>query len=200
MKLYGHPDSGHAFKVKFFLQWANIEHDFELIDIFSPRPSRPAEFLAASKFCEVPALIDGDNNLIQSNAILLYLADKYDHFDNADTRQRNLEWLIWEANKIGMCLPQLRADKRFEDSRLSEGARDWLRARYDHDVGVIDTELSDGRAFMLGDKANIADFTLFGYLVHVTEAEVPVPTHVAAWLDRMRTLNGWQHPYEMLKG
>ena len=199
MKLYGHPDSGHAFKVKFFLQWANIEHDYEMIDIFSPRPSRPAEFLAASKFCEVPALIDGDNKLIQSNAILLYLADKYDHFTDADTRQRNLEWLIWEANKIGMCLPQLRADKRFEDSKLSNSAREWLLARYTHDIGIIDEELSDGRPFLLGDDMGIADFSLSGYLMHAAEAEVEVPRHVGAWLDRLRAQNGWQNPYEMLK-
>ncbi|MGB0865688.1 MAG: glutathione S-transferase family protein [Granulosicoccaceae bacterium] len=199
MKLYGHPDSGHAFKVKFFLQWANVEHNYEMIDIFSPRESRPAEFLNASKHCEVPCLVDGDQNLIHSNAILVHLANKLGHLDDADSRQRNLEWLVWEANKIGLCLPQLRADKRFEDSRLSEGAREWLRARYDHDVGVIDNELSDGRAFILGDAPNIADFSLYGYLVHVLEAEVPVPSHVSQWVDRMSALEGFEHPYEMLK-
>lgn len=200
MKLFGHPESGHAFKVKFFMQSANIEHDYEAIDIFLPRPDRPAEFLAASKFCEVPALIDGEQHLVQSNVILLYLAEKFDLFNSDDTRQRNLEWLAWEANKIGLCLPQLRADKRFEDGKLSDGARDWLRARYDHDVSVIDNELSDGRAFILGDKANIADFSLSGYLMRAAEAEVDVPRHVGDWLDRLRTQNGWQNPYEMLKG
>ena len=200
MKLFGHPDSGHAFKVKFFLQWANIEHDYETIDIFLPRPHRPAEFLAASKFCEVPALIDGDKHLIQSNAILLYLAEKHGHFDSKTNCQKNLEWLVWEANKIGMCLPQLRADKRFEDSQLSEGARHWLLARYTHDSGIIDAELSDGRPFLLGDKISISDFSLSAYLMHAVEAEVEVPFHVGAWLDRLRTQNGWQHPYEMLAG
>jgi glutathione S-transferase len=177
-----------------------VPHDYALIDIFSAPETRPEEFLAASRHCEVPCLIDGDTSLIHSNAILLYLAEKLGHLSDADIRQKNLEWLVWEANKIGMCLPQLRADQRFEDARLSDGARDWLRARYDHDVGVLDAELSDGRAFILGDSPQIADFSLYGYLVHVHEAEVPVPTHVAAWLDRMRALQGWQHPYEMLVG
>ncbi len=199
MKLFGHPDSGHAFKVKFFLQWANVEHDYETIDIFSPRTSRPAEFLAASKFCEVPALIDNDKQLVQSNAILVYLAEKVEHFDSEDTRQRNLEWLIWEANKIGMCLPQLRADKRFEDSRLEAGAHAWLLSRYTHDIGIIESELSDGRDFILGSKPSIADFSLFGYLVHANEANVTLPKHVKYWVSNMEELDGWQHPYEMLK-
>jgi len=199
MKLYGHPDSGHAFKVKFFLQWAKVKHDYQMIDIFSAREDRPAEFLAASKHGEVPCLVDGDKNLIHSNAILIYLADRLGQLDDTDTHQQNLEWLVWEANKIGMCLPQLRADKKFEDSKLSQGAHDWLRARYDHDVNVINNELSDGRNFILGDKTNIADFALYGYLVHVNEAEVPVPKHVNNWLNNMRALDGWQHPYDMLK-
>ncbi len=198
MKLYGHPDSGHAFKVKFFLQWAGIAHDYEAIDIFSPRPSRPPAFLAASKFCEVPALVDGERSLIQSNAILVHLADKAGQLNDPLTRQQTHEWLMWEANKIGMCLPQLRADKRFEDAKLTEGAYQWLKARYDHDVGVIDNELNDGRAFILGDTPSIADFSLFGYLVHVEEAQLPVPTHVNEWAQRMRALPGWQHPYDML--
>lgn len=199
MKLFGHPDSGHALKVKFFMQWAGIDHDYEAIDIFSPRESRSAEFRAASKFCEVPTLIDGENNLCQSNAMLLYLADKFDHFTSAEQRQQNLEWLLWEANKIGMCLPQLRADKLFADSKLSDGAREWLMARYEHDVNIIDAELSDGRKFLLGDTPNIADFSLSGYLLHAADAQVVVPQHVNDWLDRLRGLNAWEKPQQMLQ-
>lgn len=200
MKLYGHPDSGHAFKVKFFLQWAGVAHDYEEIDIFAPRDSRPAAFIQASRYGEVPCLVDGDRHLVQSNAILLYLADKLGCFDGADNRQRHLEWLCWEANKIGLCLPQLRGDKRFADARLSEGARDWLQARYHHDVGVLARELGDGRRFITGDAPGAADFSLCGYLVHAAEAEVVVPSAVQQWLDRLRELPGWAHPYQCLAG
>jgi len=200
MKLFGHPDSGHAFKVKFCLEAGNIDHDYEVIDIWADRTDRPVEFTSRSKFCEVPLLVDGDNNLIQSDAILMYIAKKFAIYGGESELmlQRSAEWLFWEANKIGMCLPQLRASKKFESARLSQGAWDWLYARYLHDVGVIDQELSDGRPFILGDRLTIADFSLSGYLFFADEAEVPVPEHVAHWLDRLRAIPAWQHPYKLL--
>lgn len=200
MKLFGHPDSGHAFKVKFCLEAANIEHEYLEIDIWANRQDRPVEFTSRSKFCEVPLLVDGDNNLIQSDAILLYIAKKFGILgaESQKSLDRCTEWLFWEANKIGMCLPQLRASKKFESSRLTQGAWDWLYARYLHDIGLIDQELSDGRPFMLGDQLTIADFSLSGYLFFADEVEVPLPGHVAQWLDRLRAMPSWKHPYELL--
>ena len=60
MKLYGHPDSGHALKVKFFLEWLGVDHEYEYVDIFADPSTRKDEFLNASKFSEVPTLIDND--------------------------------------------------------------------------------------------------------------------------------------------
>ncbi|MEM8862013.1 MAG: glutathione S-transferase family protein [Chloroflexota bacterium] len=201
MKLYGHPDSGHAFKVKFCLEAGNIDHDYEVVDIFVERGKRPPEFVARSKHCEVPLLVDVDNNLIQSDGILVHIAKKYEIFGGESDLmlQRCIEWLFWEANKIGMCLPQLRASKKFKIFNLSEGAWDWLHARYLHDVGVINKELSDGRPFIMGEAITIADFSLSGYLFFADEAEVPVPEHVAEWLGRLKQVEGWQHPYDLLK-
>ena len=203
MKLYGHPDSGHALKVKFFLEWLEVEHEYEYVDIFSDPSTRKDEFLSASKFSEVPTLIDSNQVYIQSNAILVYLADKYDVFKNSNEKQKYLEWLVWEANKIGMCLPQLRASEKLgkEDPefKLSPGAYDWLKARYDHDVGVLDKELAD-KHFILGNDITPADFSLSGYLMYADEAAVDVPQNVEQWLNRLREVKGWQSPYEVMKG
>ena len=200
MKLYGHPDSGHAFKVKFCLNAAGIDHDYEFVDIFSDREVRDPEFLQRSKFCEVPLLTDHDKSLIQSNAILIYIATEYKVFGGLSSLelQACMEWLVWEANKIGLCLPQLRADKKFKVFELSVGAKDWLTNRYYHDVGILERELSDGRKFILGDKVTIADFSLSGYLMYDNEADVKVPEKVHQWLSRLKNLDGWSTPYDML--
>lgn len=73
MKLFGHPDSGHSLKARFYMRFAGLAHQYERVDIFAH--TRSQEFLHAFKFAEVPTLIDGEMQLIQSNAILLYLAD-----------------------------------------------------------------------------------------------------------------------------
>lgn len=201
MKLFGHPESGHAYKVRLMLAVAGIPHDYESIDIFSPRESRPPEFRRHARFGEVPLLLDDGVGYTQSNAILIHLARKTRAWGAQDARllQQCCEWLFWEANKIGMCLPQLRADKRFEDSRLEDGARRWLLKRYEHDVGLLDERLAETGAFILGDEVGIADFALCGYLSYAEEAEVFVPDHVSGWLTRISDLTGWQAPYDLLE-
>ena len=200
MRLYGHPDSGHAFKVRAALCHAGVEHDYQVVDIWRPLSDRSPDFQAASRFGEVPCLVDDDGVArVQSNAILLHLMDAHAVGD-ATQRVRSVEWLCWEANKIGMCLPQLRVAARFEPDAFTPGALAWLRSRYDSDVARLEIELSDGRAFITGEHVSVADFSLCGYLVFADEAELPVPDGVSGWLARMARLPGWQAPYELMAG
>lgn len=154
--------------MKFCLNSASIEHEYEVIETFSDIKSRNLDFVNRSKYCEVPLLVDEDKNVTQSNAILVYIAKKFKIYGaNSDSDfQTCLEWLIWESNKIGMCLPQLRVDKKLKGFELNEGAREWLLARYVHDVGVINNELKDARPYVVGDNLTIADFSLCGYLMY----------------------------------
>lgn len=201
LKLFGHPDSGHAFKVRFFLDAAELDYEYEEVDIWAPPETRQAEFRQHATFNEVPTLIDDGKPYVQSNAILIHLARKTGAWgaQDEDTMKQCLQWLFWEANKIGMCLPQLRAAARFPQAALSDGAKTWLMARYTHDINLLDARFSDGRAFIVGDAPTIADFSLCGYLYFADEAELPVPEHVAAWLQRLSELPSWQHPYKLMR-
>ncbi len=200
MKLFGHPDSGHAYKVRLFMVTAGIEHDYEVADIWADRATRQPQFRQNARYGEVPLLLDDGRALVQSDAILLYLADKTGQWGAQDpeTLQRVREWLFWEANKIGMCLPQIRAHHMFESGRLSDGALQWLSARYDHDVGLLDNALSQGHDFIVGDEPTVADFSLCGYLFYAEQARVTVPGHVQAWLSRLAALPGWRKPVDLL--
>ena len=202
MKLFGHPESGHAFKVKFFMAVADIAHEYIEVDIFAPRETRLPEFRDQSRFHEVPLLIDQGKALVQSNVILMHLAGITGGWgaEDPDRYRRCQEWLLWEANKIGMCLPQLRAANRFPDDAPNPGAIQWLSARYAHDIAIINQELQGGQGFIVGDSATIADFSLCGYLFFADEAGVSVPANVQDWLDRLAALPGWRHPYVLMKG
>lgn len=201
-KLFGHPDSGHAFKVRFFMSAAGIDHAYEVVDIWQPRELRSKEFQAASTFGEVPLLVDDGMAHVQSNAILLHLARQVGRWGGESAQRTSVceQWMIWEANKIGMCLPQLRSYEKFEKNNTLENALPWLKARYEHDVGVLDSVLSDGRSWIIeDDQPSIVDFSLCGYLYFAEEAKLAVPSHVSAWLSRLSKLDGWQHPYELMK-
>lgn len=200
MKLFGHPDSGHAYKVRLFLVTNGIEHDYETVDILAPRTERSEEFQRFARFGEVPTLVDEGEAYTQSNAILIHLAQRFGQWGAESTVrfQRTLEWLFWEANKIGMCLPQLRADRLFEDSRLAPDARRWLMARYEHDIGVLNTQLTKTGAFLVDGELSIADFSVCGYLFYAEQAEVEVPDQVAKWLQRLQDLPSWAPPSRLL--
>lgn len=199
MKLYGHVDSGHAYKVRLALVTAAVPHDYEVVDIWQPLEQRSPAFRAASRFGEVPCLVEDDVARVQSNAILIHLMDAHGVAPvDAARRTQTLEWLLWEANKIGLCLPQLRVARHFSDPSYSAGALDWLQARYDSDVARLERELSDGRAFVTGPTPSVADFSLCGYLVFADQAEVIVPPAVSGWLARIAALPGARPPTALM--
>jgi glutathione S-transferase len=202
MILYGHPESGHSYKVKLMMDVAKIDYEYRVIDINLPRDERPEPFrgLSLSRFGEVPLLTHGQDTYVQSNAILLFLAEHTGRFGGktSQTIQKTREWLFWEHNKIGLCLPHLRLARNFFPSEYPTGAVEWLLGRYQADVGRLEKELSDGRDFVIGEQLTIADFSLCGYFYWANQAQVDVPPHVERWLGRISALDGWQLPYALL--
>ena len=183
------------------LSVAGIEHDYQWIDIFAERSDRPEEFQKHARYHEVPLLLDDGQAYVQSGAILLHLAKPHGQYggETPERLARCAEWLMWEANKIGMCLPQLRAKRRFNDTSVNAGAFEWLSARYHHDVHLLNNVLASGQDWVLsGDNPTIADFSLCGYLFLAHEADVSVPKGVSAWLERIRQLPGWADHHSLL--
>ena len=77
IKLYRHPLSGHSHRVEVLLSL--LGRDAEIIDVdLKAGAHKLPEFLAKNSFGQVPALDDGDVTISDSNAILVYLATKYD--------------------------------------------------------------------------------------------------------------------------
>jgi glutathione S-transferase len=58
MLLYGSTDSCHSYKIRLFLLLTATQHYYEWIDLNLARQQRPAAFIAASPFGEVPILVD----------------------------------------------------------------------------------------------------------------------------------------------
>lgn len=199
---YGHPESGHCYKVKLLLTFAKIDHEYEIVDIFIDRNSRPEPFrsLSLSHFGEVPLLVSDGRALAQSNAILIYLARKYRIFggDDPGRLERAQEWLFWEANKIGLSLPQLRLARNYFPTDYPRGSIKWLQGRYDADSGRLEQELADGRRFILGDSLTIADISLCAYMFWVNQAHVRPLPKTCAWLGRIAAMPGWRSPYQLL--
>lgn len=202
LKLFGHPESGHSYKVRLFLALGQIEHDYEVVDILVDRNRRPEPFrsLSLPRFGEVPLLVSDGRVLVQSNAILVHLARKRRVFGGDDpvTMERAREWLFWEANRIGLSLPHLRLARNYYPEDFPAGAVEWLQSRYDADSVRLEHEFEDGRPFILGDSLTIADISICSYLFWSNQARVRVPSNTRAWLARIAALPGWMSPYRLL--
>jgi glutathione S-transferase len=160
--LYGHFDSGHVYKVRLALTVAQLAHDYVHIDIWAPHSERPEPFRTLAPFGEVPLLVWDGQVHAQSDAILCLIAERTGRLGGESPQRlaRAREWLFWEANRLGMALPQLRYAQRFAPEEFTPDALAWIRARFDKDIARLEQELSRTRGFILDDQPCIADFAL----------------------------------------
>ena len=196
--LFGHPESGHACKVALALRLAGLPHRTEWVDIWADPASRPATFRAASPFAEVPCLmIDGVAH-VQSGAILLEIASRFSTLggEAPEGLRRGRELLMWEANRIGMCLPQLKEARRVQGAGFPPGAVEWLTMRYTTDAARFAVLLGQG-PFFHGAAPGIGDCAVWGYTQWLAEAGVEPTMVMAGWLDRMRALPQMAAPEAM---
>lgn len=198
--LYGNRESGHSYKVRLALTLMQAPHEYRPVDISLPREQRPVEFRRVSKFGEVPVLVDRGQVYVQSDAILLHLAQREHKLYGRDAIDHDQvrEWLFWEANRIGLSVPNLRYALRWLPDTPTQ-VLDWLRQRALADLGRLDSEFS-GRKFLLGDFPTVADVACCGYLYWLDQAGLDRDAwpNVSRWLSDISALPGWQHPYDVM--
>ena len=199
MHLFGSTDSGHSFKARSYLQLSDVTHSYEWVDLSTPRSSRPAHFQASSKFGEVPVLIDGGLSICQSNAILLHLARKVGKFaGTTDEQPHVLEWLWWEANRIGFSVPNLRYATRW--AKQPPEVLHYLRSRAIADLGTLNSVLATSE-YLLPSGLTIADISCSAYLYWLEQAGMSSAEYpnLDRWLSSIQQLPGWEHPNTALQ-
>src|SRR6185295_3340487 len=77
IRLYSFFLSGHAHRVELFLSLLGLPFEKREIDLAKGEQQTP-EFTALNPWRQVPVIQDGDVTLADSNAILTYLALRYD--------------------------------------------------------------------------------------------------------------------------
>jgi glutathione S-transferase len=200
MILYGHPESGHTYKVALALKLLGQAVDYRWVDVFAPRDQRDPEFQRLSRFGEIPLLVDDGTPYVQSNSILLHIAGKFGRF-GGETPERLAqvrERLFWESNRIGISLPNLRHYLRFEPGMAPPGVLDWLRGRMDADLAALNRDLADQR-FLVADQVSVADFSCVAYLLYEDVGlDLSRWPAMYAWMQRIRALPGWRDAATLL--
>lgn len=199
--LYCFAQSGNAYKAALMLNLCGAEWAPRFVDFFNGETRTPA-YREINVMGEVPVLEHDGRRLSQSGVILDYLASRLGRFGwrDEDERREILRWILFDNHKLTSYIATLRFMLQF--ARTGETpVTEWLRGRANSALKVLDVHLT-GRRFAVGDAATIADLSMCGYLYWFDEFGIDQGTFpaVGAWLQRIRALPGWVHPYELMPG
>ncbi|MDC7787768.1 glutathione S-transferase [Rhodoplanes sp. TEM] len=190
--LHRHPLSGHAHRVELLLSLLGLAAERIDVDLAAGAHRRP-EFVAKNPFGQIPVLQDGDIVIADSNAILVYLARRYDaagtwYPADAETAAEIQRWLSVAAGPLAAGPNRARLIVRFG----AEGDLDAARATAHGLFGVLDRHLAT-RRFLVGRAATIADLALYSYTAHAPEGGVALAPYpgIEAWLSRVEALPGF---------
>jgi glutathione S-transferase len=208
IRLHGFAQSGNTYKVALLLQalrlpWTAVHVPFA--DFAAGLTRSPAWRAEHNAMGEVPVLEDGARRLSQSAAIMIHLAERHGAYRgrDEDERQEVLRWLFFDNHKFTSHFATYRYMKAFGAAPPDPAVARWLLGRIDNAFDIADQHLA-ARAFVVGDAPTIADLSLCGYLFYPPEESgIDLPARfpaIAAWLERVRTLPGWQGPYDLLPG
>lgn len=137
-------------KVSIALEEMGLDYEVHAVDIGKDEQFAP-DFLTISPNNKIPAIRERDTgfHLMESGAILLWLAEKSGRFLPDTQRWEAVEWLMWQMGGFGPMLGQAHHFLKF-----NAGVSEYAEARYGGEArrlyGVLDKRL-EGRDFMLGE-------------------------------------------------
>lgn len=191
MKLFHFALSGHAHRARLFLSLVGQPCDLVEVDLARGEHRAP-DFLTLNPFGQVPVLVDGDTVVLDSNAILVYLAKRLGRTDwlpeDAAGAARVQRWLSVAAGPIAFGPAAARLVTLF--GATFDAAE--VIARAHAILGRVEAELAD-RPWLAGDRPTVADVALYSYVAAAPEGNVDLASYaqVRAWLARIEALPGF---------
>jgi glutathione S-transferase len=205
-QLYCFAQSGNCYRVALMLNLVGADWQPVFVDFFKGGETRTPKYRTeVNEMGEAPVLAHGAKKLSQSGVCLTYLAERTGKFlpQGEDERLEALRWIIFDNQKLNGFLGPYRFLKTLAKPAGDPAVLAFLKGRIDGNLAILDKRLA-GRPFVLGERPTIADMSLAGYLYYPAEefgfdiaATYPA---IARWLDRIKTLPGWEHPYKLMPG
>ena len=162
IQFYYHP-SPNPLKVALLLEECGLPYEVMTVDTRKGE-QHAAAFTALNPNAKTPALVDGEAVVFDSNAILIYLAEKTNRFLSANTpaaRAQMHSWLMFVATGIGPYSGQCVHFKHFAPEPKAYAVN-----RYDFEAwrhwSIVDAQLAKHR-YMLGDVYTLVDMAVWGW-------------------------------------
>ena len=149
-------------KVSIMLEELELPYTVHAIDITKGDQMDP-DFVAISPNNKIPAIVDGEVTMMESAAIMLYLAEKTGKFVPATDKGRwvMMEWLMMQMGSVGPMLGQTHHFVKY-----NAGKAPYAEERYLNETkriyGVLDRRLADHE--YLADEYSVADMATWPWI------------------------------------
>ncbi|MDF1776558.1 MAG: glutathione S-transferase N-terminal domain-containing protein [Rhizobiaceae bacterium] len=188
-------------KVSILLEELGVDYKVFPINIAQGEQHAP-DFLAISPNNRIPAIVDHDNglSLMETGAIMLYLAEKYDRFMPTDPRAKAtaIEWLMWQMGGLGPMLGQVHHFVHYNPDK-SEYSSERYSTEAHRLYGVLEKRLA-GRDYIVDDYS-IVDMACWPWISRYEWQKIDLAQYpnVRAWYKRILQREAVQRGYHVPK-
>jgi GST-like protein len=189
-------------KIFIMLEECELPYNTHIVDVWKGDQFTP-EFTKINPLQKVPAIVDSDGpagkpyTVIESGAILLYLAEKTGKFIPHDPVKRydTIQWLMVQMANIGPMCGQL-----VHFSKYAPAGNDYGHSRYRTVVNklfdIYDQRLA-AQPYVAGGEYTIADIAAFPWLrnVELLAIDLGKRPHLKAWVDKLNARDAVKRAY-----
>ncbi|RQM59733.1 MULTISPECIES: glutathione S-transferase family protein [Burkholderia] len=197
--LYDYELSGNCYKVRLLLNILGLEHKLEPVEFYPSKAHKSDAFLRINPLGQLPALTDGDFTIRDAQAILVYLASKYDKTEqwypaaDAALAGEVQMWLSFADSLTGSI-----SAARLHDLFFFDFNEEACRRRAHELLRILDEHLwlrekSGGKFLCRAAHPTVADIACFPYIMLSDEGGVSLGDYAAVrrWTDRVKRLPGF---------
>jgi glutathione S-transferase len=181
--------SGHCHRVELMLSLLGLPYEAVDVDL-AAREQKTPDFLSKNPRGQVPVIEDGGAFIADSNAILVYLATRYDasgrwYPREAAASARIQQWLSAAAGPLAFGAAAARVIKLFGAPLDHERASSIAAELF----GYLEPYL-ERREFLASEHPTIADIAMYTYTAHVPEGGISLAPYgaIRGWLGRVEAL------------
>ncbi|TPK94469.1 glutathione S-transferase family protein [Mesorhizobium sp. B2-4-12] len=197
--LYDYELSGNCYKLRLLMSFLGIEYRTVPVDFYPGREHKSEWFLKLNPLGQLPVIEDGGLILRDAQAILVYLASKYDRSgtwyprDNPDLLGEVSQWLAFADG-----ITATASAARLHDALFYVFDIDAARAGAHRLFRILDEHLwfseQQGRNWICpAGHPTIADIACFPYIILSEEGGIPRQDYPAIrrWCDRVKRIKGF---------
>ena len=186
-------------KVSIMLEETKIKYKVTSINLGKEEQFKP-EFLKINPYGKIPAIIDHEKDLvlIESGAILIYLARKSNQFLHKENEIRIFEWLMFQTGNVGPMLGQHHHFHHFNPGK-SKYAEDRFFKNSIRVYEVLDKILSKNN-YLAGEDYSIADIATFPWIARHNWHDIGLKKykHLSKWYEFISDRSAVKKGYDCL--